>query len=344
MTDSQIPQDLENQLAGPGGQFPGTAETLATPVGSDQPVRVKIGQQRNRHLQLTKEEYRARSARQREIDAQVDPNADPAQDPQLSRAEPPAQPAVRPGLPGKPTQGQLIGNTNDPTSTAPLPRKPGRPKGRKGKPIGQPCPAPSTTAAPTPPIPVPTDAMLDQRMSRLERGMDMIVRAIAERDERQTQPPVQEQVASEALAELDEELQDDLDELDPDVDDEPTPGASCDEPPPCVATQVADNPELDKGLQALQQMILKRNPQKVFRQYWCQLSRAAQYNEWPPERREAFDEVFNSMVAHPKFVHQMSTFLRGSRSGNCIGNEQIARVCGMVAGFLTVYQLAAAGR
>jgi hypothetical protein len=91
-------------------------------------------------------------------------------------------------------------------------------------------------------------------------------------------------------------------------------------------------------------MILKRNPQKLFRQYWHQLSRAAQYNEWLPERREAFYEVFNSMVAHPKFVHQMSKFLRGSRSGNCIGNEQIARVCGMVAGFLAVYQLAAAGR
>jgi hypothetical protein len=210
--------------------------------------------------------------------------------------------------------------------------------------------------------------MLEERMSRLERGVDMIVRALAERDERAEAPPTtrftpseedcrlaglpldpnfnddRSQDATEALAELDEELQDDLDELDPDVDDEPTLGTSYDEPPPCVATQVEDDPDLDKGLQELQRMILKRNPQKVFRQYWCQLSRAAQYNEWPPERREAFNEVFNSMVAHPKFVHQMSKFLRGSRSGNCIGNEQIARVCGMVAGFLTVYQLAAAGR
>jgi hypothetical protein len=111
-----------------------------------------------------------------------------------------------------------------------------------------------------------------------------------------------------------------------------------------VATRVEDAPDWDRGLQELQQMILKRNPQKLFRRYWHQLTRAAQYNEWPAERREAFDESFNQIVAHPKFVHQMSTFMRGARSGNCIGNEQIARVCGMVAGFLTVYQLAAAGK
>ncbi len=185
--------------------------------------------------------------------------------------------------------------------------------------------------------------MLEQRMSRLERGMDMIVRHIAERDERQTQAPVQDRDATEALAELDEELEDDLNELDA----EPEQDESNDAPHLVVVAtedEPEPTPELDTGLQELQQMILKRNPLKVFRQYWCQLSRAAQYNEWPPERREAFDHQFNTIVAHPKFIHQMSTFLRGSRSGNCIGNEQIARVCGMVAGFLTVYQLAAAGR
>ncbi len=351
MTDSQTPPDLENQLAGPGGQFPGTAETLATPVGSDTPVRVKIGQQANRHLQLSREEFRARSARQREIDDQVDPNADPAQEPQL---------------------GTNLSAAAKNALQAPKRRKPGRPKrtkdgtlavAPKGPPVGPPYPAPSTTEAPAPPIPVPTDAMLDQRMSCLERGMDMIVRHIAERDERAEHevtdvvPSAPPQDATTAFAELNEELEDDWDELD--AEPELEPGESRDEPPMVVTgvdhaaktvtatvTHTKDNPviELDVGLQELQQMILKRNPLKVFRQYWCQLSRAAQYNEWPPERREAFDEVFNSMVAHPKFVHQMSTFLRGSRSGNCIGNEQIARVCGMVAGFLTVYQLAAAGR
>jgi hypothetical protein len=111
-----------------------------------------------------------------------------------------------------------------------------------------------------------------------------------------------------------------------------------------VAAPAEAEPEWDRGMQALQQMIVKRNPLKVFRLNWAGLTRTAQYNEWPPERREAFDEIFNSMVAHPKFIHQMSTFLRGSRNGSCIGNEQIARVCGMVAGFLTTYQLAAAGR
>jgi hypothetical protein len=175
--------------------------------------------------------------------------------------------------------------------------------------------------------------MLEQRMSRIERGMDMIVQALAQRD-----ACAEHEVID--FDELDEELEDDLDELD--VESEP--GESFDKPPPHVTTQVEGEPELDKGLQELQQMILKRNPQKAFRQYWYQLSRAAQYNEWPPERREAFNGVFNSMVAHPKFVHQMSKFLRGSRNGNCIGNEQIARVCGMVAGFLTVYQLAAGGK
>jgi hypothetical protein len=335
MTDSQIPPDLENQLAGPGGQFPGTAETLATPVGSDQPIQVKIGQQTNKHLQLSKEEFQARSARQREIDAQADASTDQNQEPPKRSVSRPDQASVAP------------------TPKPPRKNKPYRPRGTKSQPnpvgtqpeklIGQPCPVPSTTAAPTPPIPISTDAMLEQRMSRLERGVDMIVRALAERDERHEQPhsPMSDPGDYQAVAQrLDEELQDDLDELDV----EPEPRESFDEPPPHVTTQVEDNPKLDKGLQELQQMILKRTPQKLFRQYWAQLSRTAQYNEWPLERREAFDEVFNSMVAHPKFVYQMSKFLRGSRSGNCIGNEQIARVCGMVAGFLTVYQLAAAGR
>lgn len=327
----QIQQDLENQLAGPGGQFPGTAETLATPVGSDKPVQVKIGQADNRHLQLSKEEYRARSARQREIDAQTDAGTDTPQP--VSHAEPPVQPYIRTGPPGK--------KRSPPKSTRRTPKPVGA---QPEKLIGQPSPAPSTTAAPTPPIPIPTDAMLDQRLSRLERGMDLIVQALAERDkfdERRDPVRLVEDNTLDKPVELDEELQDDLDELDA----APEPDEPCDEPPlRVVATQVDDEPELDKGLQELQQMILKRNPLKRFRQFWCQQSRAAQYNEWPPERREAFDRVFNSMVAHPKFVHQMSTFLRGSRSGNCIGNEQIARVCGMVAGFLTVYQLAAAGR
>lgn len=350
MTDPQIPPDLENQLAGPGGHFPGTAETLATPVGSDKPVRVKIGQADNRHLQLSREEFRARSARQREIDDQVDPNVDPTQDPQLgTNPSAAAKNALTP--PAVPKKRRLPRGAKDKRET--------RAGAQPEKLIGQPSPAPSTTEAPAPPIPIPTDAMLEQRMSRLERGMDMIVRHIAERDERQapdheTTPDID--VNQTLVGELDDEgnVYDPDDEL---ADGALDPGEPRDTPPMVVTdvdhatktvtatvTHTEDNPDLDKGLQALQQMILKRNPQKVFRQYWCQLSRAAQYNEWPPERREAFDHQFNTIVAHPKFVHQMSTFLRGSRSGNCIGNEQIARVCGMVAGFLTVYQLAAAGR
>jgi hypothetical protein len=220
-----------------------------------------------------------------------------------------------------------------------------------------------------------TDPALEERMARLERGLDRIVQAIAERDERDnctdvraqgeesgyTSPAMTDippggpntsfssdeeligQDAAEAFAELDEEFEDDEDE--DEVDDAPGPGESSDKPPlRVVATRVEDAPDWDKGLQELQQMILKRNPQKLFRQYWHQLTRAAQYNEWPAERREAFDESFNQIVAHPKFIYQMSKFLRGSRSGNCIGNEQIARVCGMVAGFLTVYQLAEGGK
>jgi hypothetical protein len=88
---------------------------------------------------------------------------------------------------------------------------------------------------------------------------------------------------------------------------------------------------LEPGLRELQQMIVKRRPDKAFRFQWAGLTRAAQYNEWPPERRELFDKQFNAIVAHPRFIHQMATFMRGSRTGNCIGNEQ-------------VYQLAAAGR
>ena len=181
-------------------------------------------------------------------------------------------------------------------------------------------------------------------MSRLERGLDMIVQALADRDARQ-EPVCTEPPNADHLFDDGDDEYDPSDELGAgpgpmvvtDVDHEAKTVSA-------VAVPAEAEPELDKGLQALQQMILKRNPLKMFRIYWAGLTRTAQYNEWPPERREAFDEVFNSMVAHPKFVHQMSTFLRGSRSGNCIGNEQIARVCGMVAGFLTVYQLAAAGR
>ena len=348
MSEQGIPMDqnLENQLAGPGGQFPGTAETLATPVGSDKPVRVKIGQADNRHLQLSEDEYRARSAVQKEIDAQTDSTTDPTQEPQMNSSSvqnsPPSLPHLNPPLP-KPPRKKKHGPPNGPGSRP-------KPAGAKQeKLIGQPYPAPSTTKTPAPPVPtnaaqLVTDDLSD-RMSRLERGMDMIVRHIAQRDERQTQAPDPD-VDQTLVGELDDEgnVYDPGDEL---ADDALDPGESSDAPSlVVVATEDEPEPapELDAGLQALQQMILKRNPQKVFRQYWCQLSRAAQYNEWPPERREAFDEVFNSMVAHPKFVHQMSKFLRGSRSGNCIGNEQIARVCGMVAGFLTVYQLAAAGR
>jgi hypothetical protein len=215
--------------------------------------------------------------------------------------------------------------------------------------------------------------MLEQRMSRLERSMDMIVRALAERDARQEHVPTHDgagyiaatttdfdsrigpntcsQDAAEAFAELNEEFDEelDLDELDPDVGTEPGSMVVTDvdheaKTVSAVAAPAEAEPEWDRGMQALQQMIVKRNPLKVFRLNWAGLTRTAQYNEWPPERREAFDEIFNSMVAHPKFIHQMSTFLRGSRNGSCIGNEQIARVCGMVAGFLTTYQLAAAGR
>jgi hypothetical protein len=147
--------------------------------------------------------------------------------------------------------------------------------------------------------------------------------------------------AAEAFAELDEEFEDDEDA----ADDAPEPGESSDTPPlRVVATRVEDGADWDKGLQELQQMIVKRDPLKQFRQSWFQLSRTAQYNEWSAERREAFNQVFNGIVAHPKFIYQMSKFMRGSRGGNCIGNEQIARVCGQVAGFLTVYQLAAAGQ
>jgi hypothetical protein len=182
-------------------------------------------------------------------------------------------------------------------------------------------------------------------MARMERGMDMIVSALAERDERTGHSPcgcAPAQDATEAFAELDEEFEDEGDEqlIGQAYVGEAVPGESSDKPP----MQVADDSDWDKGLQELQQVIQKRNPQKLFRQYWAQLTRSAQYNEWPPERREAFGEVFNSIVAHPKFIHEMSKFMRGSRSGQCIGNEQIARVCGQVAGFLTVYQLAAAGK
>lgn len=332
MATDEIPQELMGQLTPPSGQFPGTAQTLATPVGSDTPVRVNIGQSNNPALSLSKREYRERAAQQNEIDIQADASATLEQPP-----------------------------------NPPSPKKRGRAKGSKNKPkpvaapedtlIGRPYPATSTTEAP-PPIPIPTDAMLEARMARIERGMNMIVGAIAKRDELyrvqdesglKIAPPddgysstaitdIPAQDAAEAFAELDEEFEEDEDE--DEVDDAPEPGQSSDKPP----VQVEDDAGWDKGLEELQQMIQKRNPQKLFRQYWCQLSRAAQYNEWPPERREAFDESFNQIVTHPKFVHQMSTFMRGSRSGNCIGNEQIARVCGMVAGFLTVYQLAAAGK
>jgi len=328
-------ENLENQLA-PEGQFPGTAETFATPVGSDKPVRLKMGHPDKRHLQLSKEAYRARSARQKELDAQTE-NEDPSHKP--SPASPPK----------------------------PAPKKRGRPKGSRNSPrvapgaakqdplIGRPCPAPSTDQ--TPPVPIPTNAMLEQRMARLEQGMDLIVRALADRDARSDHAAADSiahhYAGQGALAELDEELEDDLDEFDAEPEPEPEPGESHDAPPLRVAaTRVDDSgpgsgagdPVFERGLRDLQQTIVKRNPQKLFRQYWYQLARAAQYNEWPPERREAFNTIFDSTVAHPEFIYHMSKFLRGSRNGQCIGNEQIARVCGMMAGFLAVYKLAATGR
>lgn len=319
MSDEQTPQiplDLKQQME-PGGRFPGTAETLATPVGSDQPVRVKIGQKPNKHLQLSKAEYRKRAAEQNERDAQRAPGEDPT-----------------------------------PPPPAPKKRGPSRPKGTKSKPrpavppdqpIGRPYPVTSPTEAPTPEpdlIPIPTDAMLEQRMARLERGMDMIVQALAARDALQDSPPPEFTPDEEELLDPD-----DFDEDEDDAGEELEPGESCDAPPLHVEVKKVDDVDWDEQqLVRLQQMIVKRNPMKRFRQYWHQLSRAAQYNEWSGERREAFNQVFNSMVAHPKFIYLMSKFLRGSRSGQCIGNEQIARVCGMMAGFLTIYQLASEGR
>jgi hypothetical protein len=315
MSDQEIPQDLADQLA-PGGRFPGEAATFAVPVGSDRPVRVRIGQADNRHLQLSREEYRVRAVRQKEIDAQANADANPNQ-------EPPA--------------------------SMPAPKKRGRPRGSKNKPkppaaaqapepSGPPCPAPSMTAAHSP-IPIPTNAMLEQRVSRLEQGVDKIIDIL-------TNPRIAEEPDLPNDDELDV-VDDEMDEQDDpdDLEFEPEPGESFDDPPQrVVATPVENDAVFDKGLRDLQQMILKRNPQKQFRQSWYNLTRAAQYNNWPPERREAFDQLFNSIVVHPKFVYHMAKFLRGSRNGNCVGNEQIARVCGMVAGFLCVYQLATAGQ
>lgn len=348
MSEQEIPidQNLENQLA-PSGHFPGTAETLATPVGSDRQVRVRIGQADNRHLRLSKEEYRARSARQREIDTQMDAETNPTQAPMTSDT------AFSDGKPR-----QMEATPPDPTPK-PIPKERGRRKGSKNKPkpavppdkpIGRPYPVPSTTEAPTPTDSGPCldghEACMEERMSRLEESVGMIVQALTERDEHTETTPPQFMSHEEAYRDPSIDVDDDDEEEEDEFDDVPESDESCDEPPlRVVATRVEDDSDFDKGLQRLQQMIVKRNPQKLFRQVWCsQLTRIAQYNEWPPERREAFDELFNSIVAHPKFIYQMSKFLRGSRSGNCIGDEQIARVCGMVAGFLTVYQLAAAGR
>lgn len=326
MSDEQTPQiplDLKQQMA-PGGQFPGTAETLATPVGSDQPVRVKIGQKPNKHLQLSKEEFRKRAAAQKELDAQRRPGEDPT----------PPPPTPNP---------------------APKRHSPGRPKGTKSgprrgpavppdQPIGRLYPVTSPIEAPTPqPIQIPTDAMLEQRMERLERGMDMIIRALAVRDAQREEVPPEFTPGEEAL--LDPEDFDEDEEDYSDIDEELEPAETFDAPPLRVEVKKADDVDLDEQqLQRLQQMIVKRNPMRLFRQYWHQLSRAAQYNEWSAERREAFNQAFNSTVVHPKFIYLMSKFLRGSRSGHCIGNEQIARVCGMMAGFLSIYQLASQGR
>jgi hypothetical protein len=356
---SQLPPDLENTMA-PGGSFPGHAQTLATLVGSDTPVQVKIGQNNDPALSLSKTAYRERAAQQRDIDAQTGAGTPPTQGPpQVTNFEKPEPP---PEQPPRAKRGRPKGARNKP-----------KPAGPKAPPSGPPSPAPSTTAAPVP-IPPPNkpalttalgSALMEERMARLERGLDRIVGAIAERDEMYRVQDEGNGYTSPAMTdippggpntsflsdeELTEEDEDEVDEPD-DGDDflhgtEPVePGESSDKPPlRVVATRVEDAPDWDKGLEELQQMIQKRNPQKLFRQYWCQLSRVAQYNEWRPERREAFDKTFNEIVAHPKFVHQMSTFMRGARGGNCVGNEQIARVCGMVAGFLTVYQLAAAGK
>ncbi|KPL13128.1 hypothetical protein AMJ85_00275 [candidate division BRC1 bacterium SM23_51] len=323
-------ESLESQLA-PGSQFPGTAETFATPVGSDEPVRLKVGHPDKRHLQLSREEFRALSARQKELEAQA--SAD--QTPKLKRGRP-------------------KGSRNSPRVA------PGAAK--QNPPIGRPYPAPSPTPDPAPPIPIPTDAMLEQRMARLERGMDKIVAALAQRDAAQDscsmcpQPPIQTGTphypeAYDSYEEEDEPIE--QEEPNDDDDDEEVEGESQDAPPlRVVAKRVDDSgpgsgagdPVFERGLHDLQRMIVKRNPKKLFRQYWCHLTRAAQYNEWPPERREAFNQIFDSFVAHPEFIYHMSKFLRGSRNGQCIGNEQIARVCGMMAGFLTVYKLATTGQ
>jgi hypothetical protein len=183
----EIPLDMQNQMA-PGGRFPGTAETLATPVGSDKPIRVKIGQADNRHLQLSKEEFRARSAQQRAIDAQMDANPDPTQEPQLG---------INPSAAIK-NMIQATLPTSSPSK--PAPKRRSRPKGAKGKapkpavppdqPIGRPYPVASPTPRETeggPPIGDPGpdpcldghEALMEARMSRLEAGMDKIVAAIA---------------------------------------------------------------------------------------------------------------------------------------------------------------------
>jgi hypothetical protein len=351
---------MQNQMA-PGGRFPGTAETLATPVGSDKPVRVKIGQADNRHLQLSKKEFRARSAQQRAIDALMDANPDPTQEPQLGTN------------PSAATKNMTQATLPTSSPSKPAPKRRSRPKGAKGKapkpavpkdqPIGGPYPATSPTPVQVP-APTPTDpaVFMEERMERLERGMDKIVAAIAAIHNEKARAPqfsnyggayspdldADQALADQLIEDDDEELPDpDADDCDDELDEAREPGESCDAPPLEVAGRVdglSNGIELEPGLLALQQMIVKRRPDKAFRFQWAGLTRAAQYNEWLPKRREAFDTLFNSIVAHPKFIHQMATFMRGSRSGQCIGNEQIARVCGMVAGFLTVYQLAAAGR
>lgn len=309
-----ISQDVQEQMA-PGGRFPGYAETLATPVGSKQPVRVKVGQKDNRHLCLTKEEFRKRSAQQKSLDAQSDQ------------------------LPAPQSQ-------NEPKSAAP--KKRGRPKGSKnrqkgadqpGELIGRPYPAASTTAAPAPAPIEPGGPSLSQRMDRLEQSLETIARHL-------NAPPIEAPRSVPAECPCDPEQSDDDDDVD-EVEDDPNSAperARAAEDAPTGGESAESAQEWDRGMQALQQVIVKRDPKKQFRRQWYSLSHIAQYNEWPPERREAFDTLFDSIVAHPKFVHQISKFLRGSRSGQCIGNEQIARVCGMMAGFLTVYQLAQAGK
>lgn len=179
---------------------------------------------------------------------------------------------------------------------------------------------------------------LEKQMSQVCQGMERLIGMMAGQHASQQPQEPGEGDATAALQEVDPDQQETWDEDDDDSTDEEESEVASDPIP--FPRQTDAEAGLEPGMTEVQELIRRTNPLKTFRHQWKQLCPSAGFLEWQAEDQEKLTSLIDAIATHPKFIHNVRTFVRRSRNGGVVGNAQVARVCSTMAGMLAVYQMA----